>query len=330
MDKDEFLKQALKANEGEASKANLADLSDVNSTVYQGIKLPPTEKQSSIPVKPTIDEEGLPVLTQIRTFQGDVGGAVKTDGLSIAKVVIQEETKKREGAPIKSKTNFALFFLSLVLLGAVGAGGYYFYFLQNKEVAEVVVPPEIEPITTDKKTSIDIKNLTQSSFLSILKERKLENEPQGTIKKVEVLKSEQKVFSKEFFEFLNSRIPEKLSNALYEKYYLGIFYGKTTPSPFLLLFLNSNEVALPGLLEWEKTIAYDLEPIFGRNSGTTTPITADFKDRLIENRDVRAIGEEGKDLFFYTILDQNIIIITSEDESLRELLRRFRESKIRS
>lgn len=330
MDKDEFLKQALKANSEEAEKSNIADLSDVNSTVYQGIKLPPKESQSSIPVRPTVDEEGLPVLTQIRTFAGDVGGAVKSDGLSVAKVVIQEETKKREEAPVKPETNFVFIILSFILLGSVGVGGYYFYFLQNKEVIEIVAPEEIEPITTDKKASIDIKNLTQSSFLSILRERKLENEPEGTIKKIEVLKSEQKVFSKDFFQFLNSRIPEKLSNALYEKYYLGIFYGKNTQAPFLLLFLNSNEVALPGLLEWEKNIAYDLEPIFGRNSGTTTPITAEFKDRLIENRDVRAIGEEGKDLFFYTILDQNIIIITSENESLKELLRRFRESKIRS
>ena len=53
-----------------------------------------------------VDEEGLPVLTQIRTFAGDVGGAVKSDGLSVAKVVIQEETKKREEAPVKAKTNF--------------------------------------------------------------------------------------------------------------------------------------------------------------------------------------------------------------------------------
>lgn len=330
MDKDEFLKQALKANEGEASKANLADLSDVNSTVYQGMKLPPEEKISSVPKKPKVDEEGLPNLNQIRTLAGDVGEAVKTDGLSVAKVVIQEETKKREEAPVKPKAHLILNLLSIMLILGVGFGGYYFYFLQNKEVAEVLVAEEKEPITTDKKSSIDIKNLTQSSFLALLKERALEPEQEGLIKKIEILKSEEKILSKDFFKFLNARVPEKLSNVLYEKYYLGVFYGKNSHAPFLLLFLNSDEVALPGFLEWEKTIAYDLEPIFGRNSGTTTPITAEFKDRLIENRDVRAIGEEGKDLFFYTILDQNIVIITSKDEALRELLRRFRESKIRS
>ena len=49
MNKEEFLEQARRANEEALKDANLSDLSNPYSSVYQGVKTPPKENVAKIP-----------------------------------------------------------------------------------------------------------------------------------------------------------------------------------------------------------------------------------------------------------------------------------------
>ncbi|MFM2384038.1 MAG: hypothetical protein RIQ72_610, partial [Candidatus Parcubacteria bacterium] len=70
-------------------------------------------------------------------------------------------------------------------------------------------------------------------------------------------------------------------------------------------------------------------------ASSTIKTTADssgniFKDRIVQNKDVRAlVNPEGKILFMYTFLDRKTLVIISSEKGLKEVLTRMTTGRIR-
>jgi hypothetical protein len=108
------------------------------------------------------------------------------------------------------------------------------------------------------------------------------------------------------------------------------FGSSATAEPFIIIKATSFDVAFAGMLNWETMMSADLAPLFG----TTVTETFDpqartasgareafFKDVIASNKNARVLlDENGDDRIVYTFTDQNTILITTNRETLAELI----------
>ena len=144
----------------------------------------------------------------------------------------------------------------------------------------------------------------------------------------------------EFLRILSPRAPQELLRTLSANYLVGV-HSFEENQPFLLLQVDSYEVAYKAMLDWEYTLSADLLPLFSRNpspkpQGTpapasTTPqfLQTSFVDKIAENRDTRAhLNEAGDILLLWTFLGRNTVLITTNEYTLREVLSRMNSSPV--
>jgi hypothetical protein len=117
------------------------------------------------------------------------------------------------------------------------------------------------------------------------------------------------------------------------------------PQAFLILETDSYERAFAAMLAWENTMRTDLLPLFTRVPRTRIPeestassttatsslqlIRNGFLDKIVENRDTRVILNTTNDiLLLWTFLNRNIIVITTNEYTLKEIISRYSTSAV--
>lgn len=342
MDKDEFLQQAKKANEEKLRNAKMSDLVNPQSAVYKDQSAPSSKEP--LPSKPKFDESGLPPLEGLRTFNADVSEAVEHDNLSLSKIALANQMIKDPSAvPDKpagliwglSQKTIIIGVISLVLvIGGVGLLMGVLFSKKNNAPApsspvntatmpkEIIRIEEQSSILISNKEIADIESFMASEFSKAPQDALIRmivplTEYSGTTRKASVW---------EFMDVLRATIPEELSRTLHPYYMPGIFWNGE-PNPFLIMAINSYDLGFKGLLSWEKNMQFDLTPLFRTNKNNIEKFV--FKDRVIANQDARVLqNEEGEIFFFYTILNNKIIIFAKNAETLKEIINRIRTEEI--
>ena len=164
----------------------------------------------------------------------------------------------------------------------------------------------------------------------------------------------------ELLALLGPEIPTELLRTLEPSYLLGV-HSFDHNQPFLILKIDSYDVAYRGMLGWERTMAADLSPLFERQvsptivkdlppvlptastsvqtattTATSTPqapaaaiIATEFVDRVVENHDARVLlNNDKKILLLWTFLDRRTIAITTNEATLREVISRVAQTPI--
>lgn len=157
----------------------------------------------------------------------------------------------------------------------------------------------------------------------------------------------------ELLNILAPQTPPELMRTLNGKYLIGL-HSFDENQPFLLMQVDSYETAYAGMLAWEASMRNDLSPLFNRNpsprpapitaqpapTGTSTPldtqpqapvqfIQTGFVDKVVENRDARAVlNDAGDILLLWTFLGRNTILITTNEYTLREVLSRMTNAPV--
>jgi len=312
LDQKEFIEESLKANEEKAKGLSIADLSNVNSAVY---KAPESEQREPTPIpeaKPKIDNEGYPELATLRTYHGDVADAVRGGGLSMIKVAAKEQARNRtENIPEeKSGSNLHMILaIAASVLFVVGIGAVVFAFISKKQPVVVVQAPiKKDIISADSSVSLDVTSLSSREIQNDIEKYIVPSNDDNSIEKIDLTKQDSGVTRDlsvtELLSVIGASVPDVLSRSLIsDQFMLGIWSGSNQAEPFLIMETSSQETAFPGMLQWEKTMAYDLEPIMGEETieqGNT------FIDQTILNHDSRALTSAGntKTVFFYTIVGE--------------------------
>ncbi|MGH7141131.1 MAG: hypothetical protein ACREGH_00655 [Minisyncoccia bacterium] len=134
--------------------------------------------------------------------------------------------------------------------------------------------------------------------------------------------------------------------------------------PFVVFKTDSYDQAFAGMLSWEHSMQKDLSPLFGQEPSAapenapaptatatssaasttaatstapgTTPINnstsreiigTSFVDDIIDNHDVRALkNSRGNTLFFWTFVDSQTLVITTDAQTLQELISRIQNA----
>lgn len=284
-----------------------------------------------------MDEKSRSTLKQIRTFQGDVAEALEKENASLVSIQRKEEVKREKtGAPApvnpldeeKKKNLLLLFVGSIFLIGCGGLAAWYSYDQYVKRTQPPVIStPENRFIAAETSINIDTTSLTRSTFISLIAD-KAQGVGQSEVRHFVLRNGSSSVSqiasTSLFFKIMEADAPSSLVRALDKDFMLGTL----GTSHFLIFKVNSYENAFPGMLEWEKTMADDIGPLFATYDllkATGDPSV--FKDVASRNKDARvlfSIGESGQTpVLVYSFFDNRMLIITDSLESLKTLIDRL-------
>ena len=208
-------------------------------------------------------------VSKIRTFKDDLANAVRSGGVTTAKIAIKEQQRRRalgiDSLGDKKKSpkiiiaivSFVFLFLALGIF-AVLTLNPSLSFLNSKdtEEAEQTIEPLFENVSQVEISTIAGKNTIFNLFDNLL-----DNKEPGELKSFEFYKKNidglgEQVTPDEFFRYIQAR-PDRLDRSI-EK----IIYGLDGENPFILMEIRSFETTFAGMIKWEETMTRDLEPVF--------------------------------------------------------------------
>jgi len=152
-------------------------------------------------------------------------------------------------------------------------------------------------------------------------------------------------------------LPQTFVRNLAPVYLLGV-HSFGVNQPFLLMNVDSYTQAYAGMLAWETTMKKDLSPLFSYtpapkivvqqtpvattttasstvSSTTTNPtpniptLQTGFTDAIVENHDARVTKDQSGTInFLWTFLDRQTLVITTNPDTLHEIITRLQQAPI--
>lgn len=304
-------------------------------------------------------------LETLRTYHGDVAEAVKNQQASVFKIALAESKKRnRDGlattvAETQKKNALYVFLSAVLILAGISAFVYLFYFAALRSVHVPPDPLKQYMLAADAEERLDITGKAPGAALSALKDSLAAKSANGRIEVVqpiEMIPNEDPkkdpvaalIDAKRFFGMVGGAVPAQLIRSLQNDFILGI-RGVQGGEPFMILKTTSFDIAFGGMLNWEDTMAEDLEAFLpfppvapsvaapiatstATTTATTTPqqpapqeenLIFGFTDLIVANRDTRIQkNSDGSTKLIYTFNDKSTIVIATSIETLRELLPR--------
>ena len=335
LDQKEFIEESLKANEEKTKGLSIASLTDINSLANKAPELEKKEETPTVETKSKFDKDGYPELITLRTYHGDIEGAVREGGLSMVKIAAKEQAKKRPQGDLpepKSESNMHMILaIGASILFVLGIGAVIFaYISKSQPVVVIQTPVKKDIISSDSNVSLDITSLSSREIQNDIAGYIVPSSNENSIKKINLTRQESGIKKDltviDLLSVIGANIPDVLSRSLIpDNFMLGVWSGGGKAEPFLIMQTSSQETAFPGMLQWEKTLAYDIEPIMGAE--TINPRNT-FIDQTILNHDARALSNGTSTIFFYTVINGRTIIMTKSDDSLGRILDKIRSSLI--
>jgi hypothetical protein len=280
-------------------------------------------------------------LKQIRTYQGDMADAIRTQNESVVSIQRMEEVKHRKEEVIdtvvkKERSRFLLFLLgTMILTVGATAGGWFTYQEFNRRIGPPFVEiPSNRLIPSLREVRIDASKLSRDSLIDAVRsELSLLTVPEREVMHLVLTDGEGEsapLFPIEkFFATLKTSAPGSLVRALDPLFMIGAI-EEESPSVFLIIRLDSFENTFAGMLSWEKSLVGDIGPLFNTADELKglEPGTA-FEDAIIKNKDVRAIyNMQDKLLLVYSYYDTSTLIITDNAETLSSIIARLNAGKL--
>jgi len=291
-----------------------------------------------------MDKEESP-LKQIRTFQGDVAEALARQRESLVTIQRAELLRKNTARPNektaletskRKKDLFFLYFGSFILIALGFIGSWYAYneYLR-KASTPIIIAPANRFISTDTEINLGFSGTSRESLINALS-GSAENIPNEKLGQITLRNGSGNngplLLTSELLDKLKSRAPGSLVRSFNPLFMYGAF-GKSVntglASTFLIIKLDSFENAFAGMLTWEKNISQDIGPLFATASLLkNVPPESAFVDVIDRNKDIRMLEIDGRSALLYTFLDNNMLIITDNIETLRILLDRLTREKL--
>lgn len=271
-----------------------------------------------------------PSIRQLRTFRMDAEEAVRSRKISTADIAIAEQ-KKREATPIEyvehggGKKRMVITLVFTLLLIFVALGGFFYWKggVEPEATVRGSLPAPLIPSESAVPISAQIGNVLSS----VAEKSKNVSASVGSIVYLPVVdvssttkqQSIQSVFS-------GTRAPLRLIRSLSDEYTFGVHIFDGTV-PFIILKTSLFQNAFPGMLEWEKDMRNDLLSLIQTHHPNVKAVSTDndrFRDGVIENIDIRILDDENNvPMLMYGFADRNTIVITFNEKSMRELLRKL-------
>ena len=270
----------------------------------------------------------------LRTYTSDMADAIRQNEVSVIKIALAEKEKREQENIYKqaegTKTSKIFFVIGGIILISVGLVGSYYLFQKKETVAPIITNNFETFINYDLYSAIDVTNITnQNNLINVIEENNLLNvgQVEAIFLSKKINEVEEKLNTKDFLSLIESNAPGSLVRSLSEKYLLGEYITTEKKSVKFLIFETNNYAqTYASMLEWEKTILKDLFIILNlKNIPVESPLfEKQWKDVVINNRDARVLyGDNGEGILYYVFINKNHFVITSDKETLKEVISRL-------
>ncbi len=259
------------------------------------------------------DKSKIPAL---RTLKTDTAEFVEKGGVSLVDIATEEA--KRSGLKYKEKTSkvsfrkIILIAIMIIVVIAIGFGGYWFFAKnqQEKQSTQLLAQPIL---AADDQIEIIIDPNNNQKTL-----KDLQKALHGQIRPNHLLNIFIALDSREFLKIIGTNPPPEFPYSLDSRFMLAKFY-LTKDWPILVFKIRDYDSAFAGIIKWERTIDQDLEEIF-----SLSPTSGDFQDKVIQNHDTRILNDKnGNSVLIYSFINRNYLVLTTNEEPLKEIFRRF-------
>jgi hypothetical protein len=304
-----------------------------NNTSPAGV--PPTAPG----MPPTYNVTDVP---RIRTYADDVKDAMRVDNTSMAQIAMAEQRRRDQNAMVddassRNPRNILLVMTGIALMAASGVVIWYF-LTQNPgtEPAPVVVSSQKIIIEYDNRVTLSALDETRAGLQNSVRQVLSQPLAERTLTAVVFAENDTPLDLNVWLSRIQSRVPESLTRALRPTFLFGV-YAHDYNSSFLLLEASSFQEAFAGMLAWEPDLTIDIDRFIyskpqPRPASTSTPPTAApagqfrYIDRVIANRDARVyLDPDGRELFFYTFVTNELIFIGRDQVTLEEVIGRIQK-----
>lgn len=269
-------------------------------------------------------------IPKMRTFESDSSQYIKEKEVSLIDVYTKQEKARRieDREPPKRYVIPIIVILSLSFV-ALGVG---WYFLHKRPSGPLPPPPLAQPILNGDETEEIIVDLTvEIDQLSEI-EKALHNLPsyvdtKGKFIYLQIITQKDNVKKlitfQQFFKIIGIEPRADLGDSLEGKFELAKFQKPDQNWSVLIFKIKSYENAFASMMSWEKKIGLDFGKIF-KLEGVPEQGDISFYDKELENKDVRILNDlSGKPILMYSFINQKYLIITTGEDALKEILRRF-------
>lgn len=303
--------------------------------------------------KKELNQVGVGGIKSLRTYQSDIADALGQNNVTMAKIAIAENVKKVEqevkntpkteapkaikipevisNRPVENHhvlRNLVYFFLGIIFIGSGALGAFYFY--SKSPISKIGTP---FPQGT-RYQGILASNTQKKILLGSLIDKRLEDvliyeksqtklEPgqiselyftQGTTEEPVLINAET------FITLTTTRSPESVRRSLLEKFMFGFHQTSSTTEPYIVLKTDFFQNTFTGMLKWEPDMYDDIKSWFSHEAKANDK----FEDKVIKNKDVRILRDiNGEILILYCFLDKETLLITTNQETLFEIMDRF-------
>jgi hypothetical protein len=320
------------------------------------------QKKLSSEISKSLDDLGLkdnqpiqtPIQTQkiirpiVRTYKSDAEETIKSGHISSINIAIAESNKmlkrsqEQQGVDPENKkikiNKTILITSSVLIIGGILAIGIPYFLVNRTNKTEVTNIKDISKpiITADVSEKINTNSLNLTRVSTTLKERVDQSFTKlGQIKNFYLTEgqdsTETTITSLNFLNLIKATVPAEIGRTLQEQYMFGMhnFDGNQR---FLILKTDSYDTAYSGMLYWETDLWQDFKEIFNLQSRDIESTTTEsfgievkkFQDIIFNNKDCRVVkNSEGEIIFLYSIVDKNTIVITTNTNTLKELINRI-------
>lgn len=277
-------------------------------------------------------------INPMRTLKTDMARAVKEEGISISSIAVSEQVKKQLGKATEpdgpAKTNNRLLFLLIILVLAVVGAGVYLWWSSQPEPVPVINPASTVPepfFFAEAAAAIDVGEAKNQADPRRLVNASALPADFGTrsVKQLYFTRGSVALTGPELARAFGWELPDSLFRNFDAPYMFGVYNDGEKNNRFLIMSVKLYDQAFAGMLAWEKNLAEDLLPLLTDiPAGQPAPVTTDFKDKLLRNKDARyTTNLEDKTVLFYSFLDQNTIAFTPNEATFIELLGRYINAK---
>jgi hypothetical protein len=269
-------------------------------------------------------------LTAIRTYKSDVANSLKEKDFSLVDIALSEHQKKQSEPIVEVKKN--PYILPLILTLVLGAALFFIIIYMIQQRGTTSTPPisandiilteneKIIRLTATDTPSKKIRGIASSLIV-----------PADTVVRLRFLEAtttKQKVTIPIGNIVGTMGSPSYLTRSLTSQYVFGYHFHHDKITPFIILKGTSYETTASGMLVWETTLTKDFQTFFSLMATSSTTQNGSFQDALIKNHDVRiARNKKGQAVLLYSIPDKETIVITSDEETLIEMLNRLKTSQ---
>ena len=284
-----------------------------------------------------------PVLPRVRTFKGDIADAVKKDNVSAVKIALAENKRRERNQQIEeivsptSKNNLIYIITTIVLLlGGLGVVAFFYFTSNNQTNSAPEATTQSDIIFYENQKDLVITGDSEPEIINDITKEKSYQIPLGTVEKIAFVSlagtTSLPVSTQNLLNAFGSRAPDSLVRAFNPNLFFGL-HSYDGNNPFLIINVDSFDQAYAGMLKWEPNIQDDIGGLFGvpgtKIASSTPRKNPTWQDRVISNKDTRAlIDESGNILLFYSFIDNDTLVFTSNQDTFKEVINRLTKPRL--